>query len=125
MRLMILFHQLLIKRNIKKYSIKPSQYIEYKALIGDNADNIKGVNKIGIKTATSILKYGTIKDYLQESGNEKIKELLLENKFLIIKNIKLITLNKNINLNNLNFKSLNYDLINMKVKDIIFKIDES
>ncbi len=32
---------------LEKYFIKSNQYVEYKSLVGDNADNIKGVKGIG------------------------------------------------------------------------------
>lgn len=43
-----------------KYGIKPSQIIDYKALVGDPSDNYPGVAGIGPKTASELLqKYGT------------------------------------------------------------------
>lgn len=40
----------------KKYGIQPKEYIDLLALIGDTADNIPGVPKIGIKSALFLLK---------------------------------------------------------------------
>lgn len=39
-----------------RYGIKPSQLIDYKGLVGDPSDNIKGVAGIGQKTATELLR---------------------------------------------------------------------
>ena len=39
-----------------KYNISTDKWIFVKALMGDNSDNIKGVNKVGIKTALKIIK---------------------------------------------------------------------
>jgi DNA polymerase I len=39
----------------KKYGFPPSRYLEYKALVGDTSDNIKGVRGIGPKTALKVL----------------------------------------------------------------------
>jgi DNA polymerase-1 len=45
----------------ERYGLKPSQLIDYKALLGDKSDNIPGVAGIGEKTATSLLQqYGTL-----------------------------------------------------------------
>jgi len=46
---------------IKKYSITPEQVVDYKAIQGDNSDNIPGVKGIGKVGAISLLKeFGTL-----------------------------------------------------------------
>jgi 5'-3' exonuclease len=40
----------------KKYLLDPIQWLDYKALVGDNSDNLGGVPGIGPKTATKILQ---------------------------------------------------------------------
>ena len=53
---MILFDEKLVE---EKYGIKPSQFIDYKALVGDSSDNYPGVAGIGPKTAVDLIKeYG-------------------------------------------------------------------
>ena len=43
------------------YAVKPSQIIDYLALLGDSADNVPGVKGIGEKTATKLLEeYNTV-----------------------------------------------------------------
>lgn len=62
---------------IEKYGLKPSQFIDYKALVGDPSDNIKGVPGIGPKTATEVLKkFGTIKNLYEnlESDPKLLKK---------------------------------------------------
>ena len=45
----------------EKYGIKVSQFVDYKALVGDSSDNIPGVPKIGPKAAQSLLTaYGDL-----------------------------------------------------------------
>ncbi len=54
-----------------KYGVKPSQFIDYKALVGDASDNYPGVSGIGPKTASNLLqKFGTF-----ESLYTRIAEL--------------------------------------------------
>lgn len=40
----------------EKFGVKPSQIVDYKALIGDASDNYPGVSGIGPKTAAQLLK---------------------------------------------------------------------
>ncbi len=45
----------------ERYGLNPDQLIDYKALVGDPSDNIKGVPGVGPKTATELLqKFGTL-----------------------------------------------------------------
>jgi DNA polymerase-1 len=44
-----------------KLHVRPEQVVDYKAIVGDNSDNIPGVPGVGAKTAESLLaKYGTL-----------------------------------------------------------------
>lgn len=55
----------------EKYGISPKQYADFKSLTGDTADNIKGADKIGPKTAAQLLKeYGSLEGIL--AGAERI-----------------------------------------------------
>ena len=38
-----------------KYELEPEQWLDYKALVGDASDNLKGIPGVGPKTATKIL----------------------------------------------------------------------
>lgn len=45
----------------ERYGLEPRQLIDYKALVGDQSDNIPGVRGIGAKTAASLLQtYGSL-----------------------------------------------------------------
>lgn len=45
----------------QKFGVFPWQYADFKALVGDTSDNIKGAPKIGVKTAASLLRqFGTL-----------------------------------------------------------------
>jgi DNA polymerase-1 len=61
---------------IEKYGIAPTQMVDYKALVGDSSDNIKGVPGVGPKTALELIKkFGTVKAMYQRIDEDpKIKE---------------------------------------------------
>lgn len=63
-----------------KFGLKPVQIIDYKALSGDQSDNIPGVRGIGEKTATLLLKeFGTVENiykHLEEQTSSADKENL-------------------------------------------------
>lgn len=45
----------------EKYGITPAQFVDYLTLVGDSADNVPGVSKVGPKTALKWLQqYGTL-----------------------------------------------------------------
>lgn len=53
----------------EKLGIKPSQVVDFKALVGDPSDNYQGVEGIGPKTAASLLrKYKSLKGIYQHCG---------------------------------------------------------
>ena len=50
---------------ITKYKIKPYQYVDFKSLTGDKADNIKGVLGVGPITAANLVnEYGNINNII-------------------------------------------------------------
>lgn len=57
----------------EKLGIAPGQYADWKALVGDNSDNIRGVEKVGPKTATALLtRFGDLESILcRAEGIEK------------------------------------------------------
>jgi DNA polymerase I len=60
----------------ERYGLEPSQLVDYKALVGDASDNIKGVPGVGPKTAVELIrKYDTIeKLYGSLGADPKLKE---------------------------------------------------
>ena len=49
----------------QKFGIEPEMYAHFKSLTGDNADNIKGLDKIGPKTAALLVnEYGRIDEII-------------------------------------------------------------
>jgi DNA polymerase I len=51
----------------EKYGLAPNQLVDYKALVGDTSDNIKGVPGVGPKTAVELIKrFGTVKEMYRQ-----------------------------------------------------------
>lgn len=100
---------------IEKYNIKPSDFAFYKALVGDNTDNIKGVSKIGPKTAVNLInEYGTLENMLEKINSIlklSIRNAIESNQQRIIKNLELIKLSRDVNMP-------------FELKDIAFEFDE-
>ncbi len=60
---------------IEEYGINPSQFIDYKALVGDPSDNIPGIPGIGKKTAAKLLqKYGDLEGIYDNLNDLKGKQ---------------------------------------------------
>ena len=52
-----------------KFDVFPEQIVDYLALVGDSADNIPGIAKIGPKTAAKLLgQYGTLDNLIAHVG---------------------------------------------------------
>ena len=81
----------------KAYQVTPKQFIELKALMGDTADNIPGVPKVGEKTAAELMvKYGSIENiyaHLDEISKKSIRESLAANRDLADLSLKLAAIN--------------------------------
>ncbi len=70
----------------RTYGVTPLQFIDLKALMGDTADNIPGVPKVGQKTAAELMgQYGSLDavySHVEEITKKSIRESLKENKDL-------------------------------------------
>lgn len=61
------------------YEVAPKDYLTYKCLIGDDGDNIPGINKVGPKTAAKMIEqYGSVFDI--------VDALPLPGKYVYLKN---------------------------------------
>lgn len=53
-----------------KYGIEPCRYADFKAMTGDSADNIRGADKIGPKTAAELIsQFGTLENIIENAGS--------------------------------------------------------
>ena len=93
----------------KKYSIFPSDFALYKSIIGDTADNIKGIHKVGPKTAVNVI------NALTNSSFDKFYDIYISNLEKIIHNLNLIELpNKSIDLKNYELSNFEIDFSKLK-----------
>jgi DNA polymerase-1 len=95
--------------DIKEVKIHPSEYLFYKALVGDKGDNIPGINRVGYKTLHKLKEayFESDQTYLdlysadpisfidtvsKLTSTDKFLTLIKNNKDLILRNYKLIDL---------------------------------
>ena len=84
----------------KKYGVNPSNIIDFLVLVGDDSDNIKGVNGIGPKTALKLIeKYGSVENILNSDLDDKLVKKVKEAKDSIKLSLKLVKLFDDIDIN--------------------------
>lgn len=80
----------------EKLGIESSQYATFKSLTGDNADNIKGADKIGPKTAAWLLQeFGCLESIIVRAGEitkPSVRASIQQNAERLRRNYKLIRL---------------------------------
>ena len=80
----------------EKLGVEPAQYAEYKSLTGDNADNIRGAEKVGPKTAAALMKeFGSLERMLlqvQEIKTPSVRQSIMKDADRLRKNYQLIAL---------------------------------
>lgn len=80
----------------EKLGIAPAQYAAFKSLTGDTADNIRGADKIGPKTAAELMnRFGDLHTLLANADairKPSIRESVIRNAGRIQKNYELIRL---------------------------------
>ncbi len=80
----------------EKFGIEPEQYADLKALTGDSADNIRGADKVGPKTAARLLaEFGTLEQVLSNAeaiGKPSVRESIRRDADRIRTNYRLIKL---------------------------------
>ncbi len=107
-----------------KYGLEPKQLLDYKSLVGDASDNIKGVSGIGPKTAVGILhKAGTLENAYANPAllPEKVREKLLESKEQAELSKKLVTLEKNVPIGDIKLEDLKAEMKTGDIRDYFEK----
>lgn len=107
-----------------KFGIKPSQYADFKSLVGDTSDNIKGADKVGPKTAAQLLlKYGSLESVIanaRQIEKPSIRQSIIENTDRLHTNYKLIKLTNDAALP-FELSELRYVLKSTSTNDILQK----
>ena len=79
------------------YGVKPEVFVQVKALMGDNSDNIKGVEKVGEKTAFKLIAdYGSCDNVIANADklSPALSERVKASVDLLALNIKLCTIDR-------------------------------
>lgn len=80
----------------RKFGVAPALYADFKALAGDKADNIKGAEKIGPKTASALLhQFGGLKGIINHAEaieRKSVRESIIKNKERVLTNYEVIKL---------------------------------
>jgi DNA polymerase I len=90
---------------VERFGVEPSQMNDFKALTGDNSDNVPGVPGIGKTTAAELINtFGTIAHLYEELATDtavlkpKIKEALKSNKESAFLSLDLVTTKQDVEL---------------------------
>ena len=79
-----------------KFGIIPEHYVDFKSLVGDSADNIRGAEKIGTKTAAELIKqFGSLAEIIKRTDEivkPSIKASLQKDYERLLQNYSLIKL---------------------------------
>ena len=111
-----------------KFGVGPEKVVDVQALAGDSTDNVPGVPGIGVKTAAELInEYGTLENLLKNSNKikqNKRRETLIENKEKAIISKKLVTLKKDVpvenNIHEFELKSVNKDKLYSFLREMEF-----
>lgn len=119
----VIYDEKLVK---EKYGFNPELFADYKALIGDSADNISGIPKIGVKTASILVnKFGNVQNIIEERNKiEKIsiRSSIENNQEKLLKNKKMIQLERTHDIP-IKIDKLKYIPLNQSTKEILIKLN--
>lgn len=113
---------------VEKWGVKPEQFRDYLALMGDSSDNVPGVEGIGPKGAQKLITdYGTLDGVYEniEKITGKLKERLIKDKDNAYLSKKLVTIETDIPLDlefeKLTLKSFHNDELKAILEELNFK----
>lgn len=110
---------------LARFGISPSQYADFKSLVGDASDNIKGADKIGLKTAALLLKeFTTLEKIIADAEHierPSIRDSIINNAERLQTNYKLIKLTDGATLP-FRLDELTYNSVNSNTTEILKQI---
>ena len=121
---------------LEKFGVKPDQVIDVQSLMGDSTDNVPGVPGIGPKKAAELInEFSSLANLyanIDNVKNERIRNLLKENREKAYISKQLVTLKRDVDLSGLEIspfcfnKSAALDFVKNKVesKTLIAKIEK-
>ena len=108
----------------ERYGILPSQYADFKSLVGDVSDNIKGADKIGPKTAALLLnRFKTLDNIIANAEDIErlsVRESVIKNSERLRTNYKLIKLTDGAELP-FKLDELTYNGVNTTTNEVLIK----
>ena len=124
------------KEVLEKFNVKPSQVIDVQSLMGDSTDNVPGVPGIGPKKAAELINEFESLDNLYKNldsvKNERIRNLLRDNREKAYISQQLVTLKRDVDLDGLKItpfcfdkqSALNFIRDKIESKTLITKIEK-
>ncbi len=93
-------HDVTEEECIAKFGVRPTDFTNFQAIVGDTSDNIPGVKGIGIKGAAKLInEFGTLEnlyDNIDKAGTPRIQNLLLEYKDSAFMSRELVTMRSDV-----------------------------
>ena len=93
---------------LEKFGVRPDQVIDVQSLMGDSSDNVPGVPGIGPKKAAELInQFGNLDNLyanLSDIKNERIRNLLHDNREMAYISRQLVTLKTDVDLSGLEIK---------------------
>lgn len=120
----------------EKFGVKPHQVIDVQSLMGDSSDNVPGVPGIGPKKASELInQFGTLDNLyanLDDVKNERIRNLLRDNREMAYISKQLVTLKTDVDLSGLTITpfrfntpdALEFVRTNLESNSLITKIEK-
>lgn len=103
-----------------KFGIIPERYADFKSLTGDTADNIKGADRVGPKTAAMLVnEFGSLENILANADRIRkasVRESIIKNAERLKRNYRIIKLG--------NTAALPFSLEEMAYRDTGFSTNE-
>lgn len=108
-----------------KWKIEPKYFADYKALVGDDSDNIAGIPRIGPKMAASLIQeFGHVEDILkniEQISKDNVRLTLDIFQKDLMANIELLRLKKTGEIP-IDLEELKWNQVDRKTKEILTKL---